>query len=391
MAPHSPLRRRSASLLALAVASALLFHPTPSAASAQPAPAAGTARPQASPNTPKRPDPVNFDPAIEVGPAIRSAGTSAESANKRVLVVWGKNGFDRENRMLAVTLGRFHTAKMLAEEFELVFVSIGDEGAGPANREKAEAWGVNLSQEPPPNRRRSGNNAGSNDGFHPTLSVHDTDGSFVATLPLSPLAVRHTDEWQYEGIAVVDWLTQHRAPRQDAMKLLETALEQAKKQRKGVMVWYTQPSDEWCREFEQWLQEPNIKGMLENAFVILKIEVERTDRGFEVLEQHAGKNPEGVPWFAFLGADGKVLAASQTEKEPNIGYPGTDDDIRRVKAMLVQSGAGMSELGLKLIEDSLVARREAIKARHEAARAAAEADPDATGSDESPSADKPAK
>ncbi|MBX3385984.1 MAG: thioredoxin family protein [Phycisphaeraceae bacterium] len=332
------------------------------------------APPPRTPARPVGPDPVRFDTDALAEPAIKIAADQAPADNRRVLVIWGRDDATAQNRMLASTLAMFNVARVLDAEYLVVRAEVGDGDAGAANRALTESLKIELSQEPPqaPRSSRTGRPRPPQpgDGFHPILSVHEPDGSLVATQPLSVLFVRRQGVPQYEAALVLDWLIDQRPPRPQAPALLESALEQAAASKKNVFLWFAQPRCPDCDDMRAFLDETNIRGLLDNTFVLLRIDIERTEEGVELFERFAGKNPDGLPWFVLLNANAEPLAASQESGKPNIGMPRSDDQIARFKSALLRSGTGLTELGLALIEDSLVKRRTAHEARLAEAEAA---------------------
>ncbi len=60
--------------------------------------------------------------------------------------------------------------------------------------------------------------------------------------------------------------------------------------------------------------------LLAKDFVMLKIDEDRMTGGADVFN-HYNSKPGGIPWFAFLNADDKVVATSDHPDTGNMGFP----------------------------------------------------------------------
>ena len=110
----------------------------------------------------------------------------------------------------------------------------------------------------------------------------------------------------------------------------------AKKEDKQVFFRVGRPTCGWCVRMDQFLAQPHVKSRLEKDFVILKIDTQRMTHGQEVVRQVRHKNSGGIPWFAFLGPDGKVLQTSDNAQGNNIGFPvRPDTEIPIFRKMLM--------------------------------------------------------
>jgi hypothetical protein len=68
---------------------------------------------------------------------------------------------------------------------------------------------------------------------------------------------------------------------------------------------------------------------------MLKIDEDRMTRGKEVEKSIRGESKGGIPWIAFMDAEGKVLATSDAPPpDGNIGCPATEKEIDWFMGML---------------------------------------------------------
>jgi hypothetical protein len=68
-------------------------------------------------------------------------------------------------------------------------------------------------------------------------------------------------------------------------------------------------------------------------YIDLKIDLDRMTRAAEVAARYRTEQTGGIPWFAILDAEGRVLASSDGPKG-NIGYPAQAEEIGYFVGML---------------------------------------------------------
>jgi len=124
----------------------------------------------------------------------------------------------------------------------------------------------------------------------------------------------------------------------NAADVLNRALERAKAENKKVFVRVGAPWCGWCRRMDAYVTEPPIAAILEKDFVVTKLDAERMPDAETVI---AGirKSTEGggIPWFAFLDGDGRILVTSTAPSAGNIGFPQEPTaEVPYFKSMLEQ-------------------------------------------------------
>ena len=97
------------------------------------------------------------------------------------------------------------------------------------------------------------------------------------------------------------------------------------------------------------------------AFIVVKVDSARNPGGNAKLRELGGPNIEGIPYFVVLNADGNVIAKSQPEKGENIGYPGTDEDLAKVRAIMELGGKKMTRERADAIVKGFAEERESGK------------------------------
>jgi hypothetical protein len=115
----------------------------------------------------------------------------------------------------------------------------------------------------------------------------------------------------------------------------------------------------------------DVVGLLAKDFLTLEIDEDRTIGGKELHAQLRGERPGGLPWFVFLDADGKELAAANdTDTDGgNVGFPQTDAEVAWFGKALAAARATITDEEIAALKASLVKVREE---REKAAREAAE-------------------
>ena len=127
------------------------------------------------------------------------------------------------------------------------------------------------------------------------------------------------------------------------VKDFETALAQAKKNDKQVFFRIGSPTCGWCHRLDEFLARPGVKPRLEKDFVLLKIDTQRMTGGLALAQEIRQTSSGGIPWFAFLAPDGKILQTSNNAQGNNIGFPVRPDaEIAYFREMLMDARKHMT-------------------------------------------------
>lgn len=77
----------------------------------------------------------------------------------------------------------------------------------------------------------------------------------------------------------------------------------------------------------------DVAPILAREFVAVKIDWDRMAGARELVKASSGKDP-GLPWFAFLNSDSKILIDSIAPATGNVGFPAKDVEYAHFKVML---------------------------------------------------------
>ncbi len=284
----------------------------------------------------EKPTPI-YDEKADVKVLIADALVKAKKENLRVLVQWGGNWCGWCTRLHGLYKSDKDIAKKLLYEYVVVYADSGR--PDDKNISLAESYGADLMKH----------------GF-PYLTILDADGKVLANQDTGSLEIKGASEapW-HDPKLVLKFLTDHQASYQDAQELLDHGLAQASETGKRVFLHFGAPWCGWCHKLEDWMDRADIKPVLSKDFVDVKIDVDRTIGGKELMTKFKADAKGGIPWFAFLDSTGNVLANSNGEKG-NIGFPAQPDEIAHFQKMLGKAAVNLKSDQINVLAESLAAK-----------------------------------
>lgn len=248
------------------------------------------------------PRPNIYDEQADATRQIADAVARAKRDHERVLVQWGANGCGWCHKLHEVCSTNTELKTVLRDEYEVVLVDVG---RFDKNVELAEKLGAQLK----------GNGV-------PYLTILDEDGKTVVNQDTGSLEAGP----DHDVAKVLKFLNDHVAPRVDAEAELANALAMAKSEGKLTFVHFGAPWCGWCTKLDAWLAKPEVAKALATRLVDVKIDTQRMTHGADVMKRIRGVAEGGIPWFALLDAEGKVVATSEVDGK-NLGFPSTDAEI----------------------------------------------------------------
>lgn len=267
-----------------------------------------------------------YDTQADGREQVKAALARAARENRRVLIQWGANWCGWCHKLDEVFRKDRGVARELLYEYDVVHVDIDN----PANKEYAKELGADLGQ-----------------GV-PFLTVLAADGKVVANQETGSLE----DGPKHDPAKVLAFLQANKAAYLNAEEILRDGLSRAKRENKMVFLHYGAPWCGWCHRLEDWMARPEIARVLARDFVDVKIDVDRTIGGQDLLARHRRSEGGGIPWFVFLDADGKVIVNSNAEAG-NIGFPVTPEEIAHFKTMLLKAKRNLTEADVATLAASL--------------------------------------
>ena len=294
-----------------------------------------------------KPVPV-FDEAADGSAQITAALARAKRENRRVLVEWGANWCSWCRTLHTLCQNDEAIRRELLYEYDVVLVDVG---RLDKHVELLSRYGVDLAK------------AGL-----PYLTILDGEGHVLANQETASLELEDKKTQAHDPKKVLDLLERHRATYLDAEKVLAAGLESARAAEKRVFVHFGAPWCGWCRRLEGWMATEEIAPILADALVDVKIDVDRTVGGKELMARLRGDDEAGIPWFAILDASGAVLAGGDVAPGKPIGFPYEPEEIEAFAAMLAKGAPGLAPDEIETLKSSLAA----IKQRDDRAKSEAE-------------------
>ncbi len=266
---------------------------------------------------------------------IAAALTRAGKENRRVLIQWGGNWCGWCRLLHKLFKEDRAIAKVLLYEYDVVMVDIGkfDKNMDVADQYQAGAEGF----------KKPG-------GGVPYLTVLDAAGSVVINQEPGSLESGQG----HDPKKVLDFLNAHKAPALEAQAVLGKALAETKASDRRVFLHYGAPWCGWCKRLEAWMAQPEVGSLLKKAYVDVKIDQDRMTGGMDSKKAYPASEKAGIPWFAALDPDGKVIATS-TDSGENTGFPAADSEIAAFGEFLKKSGQGLTPADIETLLASLKA------------------------------------
>ena len=295
--------------------------------------------------------PPIYDEDANAQDQIDAAIAKSKKENRRVLIQWGGNWCGWCHLLHELMSTNAEIRRKLLYEYDVVLVDIGkmDKNQDLVAKYKADIKGEGV----------------------PYLTVLDGNGEVVVNQETSSLENKDKDNPGHKPEAVLEFLTKYQSEPLEAATVLDDAIASAKADNKLVFLHFGAPWCGWCHHLENWMAQPEIKSMLEKAFVDVKIDTDRMTGGSELLSKYC-KEPSGIPWFVFMNPKTKEVIVTSDGPKGNVGFPSTDEEIAYFATMLTKCDDAFTADQIETLTKSLVTNREereaAAKQQKEAAK-----------------------
>jgi len=166
-----------------------------------------------------------------------------------------------------------------------------------------------------------------------------------------------------------------------AATVLANAENAARSAHKNVLVLFHASWCGWCKQMERTMNRPDVKPIFDKNFQIVWLTIlenkdKKTDEnpgGMDVLKQLGGAENVGIPFFAIVTPDGKLLSNSMYKEngkaDQNTGYPVEPQEISHFMKMMSSDAPHISQGELKMLKAVLDARATEIRAAQKARQA----------------------
>lgn len=142
--------------------------------------------------------------------------------------------------------------------------------------------------------------------------------------------------------------------------LLADAYRSAQKESKVVFVKFGASWCGPCRRQEAVLDRSDVQPIWKRNFVTVKVVVDETgdkvklnSPGGSELRKRLGGDGQGIPYFAFLKPDGKLLGTSMMSSKQNMGCPMTPEEIAEFMGVLAKVRPGLPRAELRTVKQAL--------------------------------------
>ena len=111
----------------------------------------------------------------------------------------------------------------------------------------------------------------------------------------------------------------------------------------------------------------DVTRILGKYFVDVKIDIDRTIGGQDLMKHYTKGQPNGIPWFAVVDAKGEVLVTSNYPTN-NLGFPYQPEEIEAFGQMLAKGSIRITDKDIAALKESLAEARQEIERRRSGSR-----------------------
>jgi len=127
-------------------------------------------------------------------------------------------------------------------------------------------------------------------------------------------------------------------------------LNKASVEHKNLFLIFEQQHCGWCRVFNKYHNDKEVKQVLEKYYIVLNLDILETDFGFDLYQLY-GKT--GTPSWSIIDKNRKVLFDCELENK-NIGYPSDYFQINYYILALINTSTTLSIAETDLLKTKLL-------------------------------------
>lgn len=243
---------------------------------------------------------------------ITEALLRAQRDNRRVLIHWGANNNEVCTRLHSLMLHDSAVRRVLHYEYDLVLVDVGSRDR---NLDIALAYGV----------------APHASGI-PWLTMLDSAGQPIANMHAGTFG---DGRGGFDAAKLGEFLRGYQARYPAANAVLASALADARTQTKPLLVQFTSPACDRCTQLESWFSRSDVDSILSRNYARVRIDIERTIGGRDVLRRFSGSWQTAIPFFVLLDSrNGTLITHSSKHGQSDIAGLQTEQDITQFASIL---------------------------------------------------------
>ena len=258
---------------------------------------------------------------------VEQALVRAEKENRRVLLMVGGNWCGWCYKLHDVFQEERAIRTLLGVEYELVMID------SQADKAVLEKWKIKPKG-------------------YPYLAVLDAAGTKLTEQETGSLEIGS----KHDPKKVQAFLAKWKAAPLEAGQMFAAALKQAQTEHKNVFIRVGAPWCGWCVRMDKFLAQPPVAKILAKDYVVVKIDQQRMTNAKAVIDKiRKPSEGGGIPWFAFLDAQGNILITSTKPGGGNVGFPvDRKTEIPHFIEMLKQTRSKISDADITLLVEALI-------------------------------------
>ena len=259
---------------------------------------------------------------------VKEALALAQKENRRVLLMVGGNWCGWCHKLHDVFTKEPAIRALIGAEYDLVTID------SQADRAVIEKWKIEPKG-------------------YPYLVVLDATGAKLTEQETGSLEIGS----RHDPKKVQAFLERWKAAPLAAGEVFAAALKQAREQQKNVFLRVGTPWCRWCVRMDRFLAQPSVAKLLAQDYVVVKIDSQRMTGARAVIDEvrRPGEGG-GIPWFAFLDSEGRILVTSTRPGTGNVGFPvDRKTEIPHFVDMLKQTRSKISDADIAKVVEALIA------------------------------------